>query len=93
MNSYRGQTVHQCKVSPGLSELPQDHVNRPIDKYNLILLKKTYQKSPSEILYAVGLLGAKLIFSHSLGKYILFKNLEVFFKYSKFSSLYFSDNI
>ena len=37
---------------------------QPVDIYklNLVLLKKTYQKSLSEILNAIGLLGAKLIF-------------------------------
>ena len=35
VNSYRRQTMHQGKVDPGVSELPQgnelsrDHVNRP----------------------------------------------------------------
>ena len=35
LNSYRRQTVHRGKVSPGVSELPwgselsRDHVNRP----------------------------------------------------------------
>ena len=33
-----------------------------LNKYNLVLLKKTYQRSFSEILNAIGLLGAKLIF-------------------------------
>ena len=29
-NSYRRQTVHRGKVDPGVSELPRDHVKRPL---------------------------------------------------------------
>ena len=30
VNSYRRQTVHQSKFDPGVSELPRNHVNRPL---------------------------------------------------------------
>ena len=32
VNSYRRQTVHRGKVDQGVSELPRDHVNRPLDR-------------------------------------------------------------
>ena len=48
MNGYRRQTVHRGKVDPVVSELPRDHVNRPLTlrvirqlKYRLKMIIQT----------------------------------------------------